>query len=449
MKIRRIVSLFLLSILMTGLLLTPQAAALEAIDAKATAALLVDLDGDIVLYGKNEHEKRYPASITKVMTALLVLEAVDEGKLSLTQEITASKSAFKGLDPDGSSAGIEPGETMTVENMLYCMLLVSANETCNILAEAVDGDVPTFVEHMNRRAEELGCKDTHFANTNGLHDPNHYTSAWDIYLIAREAMKNETFMTICNTIAYEVPATNKSEARELHTTNSLISNWRILGYLYDGASGIKTGTTDEAGHCLVSSASRHGRTLICVVLGCKGEGDAIESFSESARLYDYGFNNFSSQIILEENEMIQEVPVALSKENSAVVVHPANDVTAILPNDVKPEDLERTITLNNETALAPIAAGDVLGKITISYDGRECASADLLAQYDVSASRFLTVKYQIIQFFHKTWVQVVLVLLIILAIAIFVWVKFFRRNRRYGGRRPQYKGRRSYRGHRR
>lgn len=449
MKIRRIVSLFLLSILMTGLLLTPQAAAIEAIDAKATAALLVDLDGDMVLYGKNENEKRYPASITKVMTALLVLEAVDEGKLSLTQEITATESAFKNLDPDGSSAGIEPGETMSVENMLYCMLLVSANETCNILAEAVDGDVPTFVEHMNRRAAELGCKNTHFANPNGLHNPDHYTTAWDIFLIAKEAMKNETFMTICNTIAYEVPATNKSEPRELHTTNSLISNWRILGYLYDGASGIKTGTTDEAGHCLVSSASRNGRTLVCVVLGCAGDDTHVESFSETARLYDYGFNNFSTQLILEKNEMIQEVPVALSKESSAVVVHPANDVTATLPNDVNPEDLERTITLNSETALAPIAAGDVLGKITISYNGHECASADLLAQYDVSASRFLTVKYQIIQFFHKTVVQIVLVILAILAIAIFVWFKFFRRNRRYGGRRPQRRGRRSYRGHRR
>ncbi len=449
MKIRRIVSLFLLSILMTGLLLTPQAAALEAIDTKATAALLVDLDGDMVLYAKNETQKRFPASITKVMTALLVLEAVDEGKLSLTQEITAKESAFKGLDPDGSSAGIEPGETMSVENLLYCMLLVSANETCHILAEAVDGDVPTFVEHMNRRAQELGCTNTHFVNPSGLHNPDHYTTAWDIFLIAREAMKNETFMKLCNTVAYEVPATNKSEPRELHTTNSLISNWRILGYLYDGASGIKTGTTEEAGHCLVSSASRNGRTLICVVLGCKGNDNTIESFSETARLYDYGFNNFSTQTVLEKNEMIQEVPVALSKESSAVVVHPAHDATAILPNDVKPEDLTRTVTLNAETALAPIAAGDVLGKITLSYNDRECATVDLLAQYDVSASRFLTVKYQILQFFHKTLVQVILVLLVLLAAGIFVWIKFFRPNRRYGARRPQYKGHRSYRGRRR
>lgn len=448
MKFRRTVSLFLLTVLLTGLCLTPRTVSAEPLDVKATAALLVDLNGDVVLYEKNAGERRYPASITKVMTALLVLEAVDSGKLSLTQEITASETALMNLDSYGSSADIKPGEIMTVKDLLYCMLLVSANESCNILAEAVDGSVDAFVAHMNRRAEELGCEDTHFTNTHGLHNPDHYTTAWDIYLLAREAIKNDTLMALCNTLSYDVPATNMSESRELHTTNSLISNWKILGYLYEGASGIKTGTTDEAGHCLVSSASRQGRTMICVVLGCEGSGDTVESFSETARLYDYGFDNFSLRTVLREDDLIQEVPVSLSKENSAVVVHPAQDTMAILPNDVNPEDLERTVTLRSETAMAPITAGDVLGEITLSYEGRACATVDLLAQYDVTASRFLTVKYHVIQFFHKTVVQVILIVLAVLVIALIVWLKVLRPRRRYSSHRRPRNTRRVYHGRR-
>ena len=255
MKIRRILSVFLLAVLLT-VSFTPAAAAAQAPEVNARAALLVDTEKDIVLYGKNEHERMYPASITKVMTALLVLEAVERGELSLDQNVTASQEAIDNMDPEGSSAGIEKGEVMSVKNLLYCALMVSANEACDVLAVELDGSIKAFVERMNQRAAELGCEDTHFANTNGLHHVDHYTTAWDIYLIAREAMKNETFMTICNTLAYDVPATNKNDSRELHTTNSLISNWRILGYLYDGAEGIKTGTTDEAGYCLLSSAVR-------------------------------------------------------------------------------------------------------------------------------------------------------------------------------------------------
>ncbi len=455
MKIRRIISVFLLSVLLTGLFLTPQAAAATKAatppKVKAEAALLVDTDNDVVLFDKNAHQKMYPASITKVMTALLVSEAIDRGDLKLKQKITVSKNSLLGLDPDGSSAGIEADEVLTVEQLLYCMLLVSANEACHILAETVDGSVDKFVQHMNQRAKELGCEGTHFVNPSGLHSNDHYTTAWDIYRIAREFMKHDTLMVICNSVSYVVPATNKSEERELHTTNSLISNWRILGYLYDGAQGIKTGTTPEAGHCLVSSASRNGRQMVCVVLGCKGEGDNIESFSETAKLYDYGFDNFTVQTIIQQDEMIKEVPVALSKETDRVVVHPAEDVSSLLPNNVDMKKVERKVTLKNETALAPIKKGDVLGELTITYDGQVRAKVPLLAQYDVSASRFLTVEYQIKQFFSRTIVQVLLVLVALAAIAIFIWCKFFRRNRRYGSSHLSHRrrGRRSYRGRRR
>ena len=267
MKIRRIVSVFLLAVLMSILCLPPLAYADEPLDIQAKAALLVDGSSGRVLYAKNEHEELYPASITKVTTALLVLEAIERGDLRLDQTVTVSASALAGQDPDGSTAGIKEGEQLTVEELLYCMLVVSANEACSILAEAVSGSVDAFVEQMNQRVQELGCVNTHYVNDSGLHDPQHYSSAWDIYLITREAMKYDEFMTIVNSKSYTVPATNLSEARELHSTNALISTWRMLGYYYSGAQGIKTGSTSDAGNCLVSSAVRGSRRLVGVVLG--------------------------------------------------------------------------------------------------------------------------------------------------------------------------------------
>ena len=362
MKIRRILSVFLLTVLMVSLMLTPQAYALPALEIKAKAAVLVDADEGRIIFGQNEQEREYPASITKVMTALLTLEAVDAGKLSLDQPITAS-AVVNDQDPEGSSAGIEEGEVLTVEQLLYCLLLVSANEAADILAETVSGSREAFVELMNQRAQELGCTGTHFANTNGLHDVNHYTTAYDIYLFFREAMKHETFMTITGSVAYEVPATNKSEARELHTTNSLLSNWRILDYLYDGVDCGKTGSTPEAGYCLVSSCLRDGKRLVAVVLGAEGEGTHIESFSESARLYDYGYDNFSKQLVVSTEDVFRQ-PVALSKQTDTVMLYPAQSVEAFLPKDAKDEDIRKSVTLKEDVVNAPITAGQELGTLT-------------------------------------------------------------------------------------
>lgn len=431
MKIRRILSVFLLTVLMVSLMLTPQAYALPALEIKAKAAVLVDADEGRIIFGQNEQEREYPASITKVMTALLTLEAVDAGKLSLDQPITAS-AVVNDQDPEGSSAGIEEGEVLTAD----------------ILAETVSGSREAFVELMNQRAQELGCTGTHFANTNGLHDVNHYTTAYDIYLFFREAMKHETFMTITGSVAYEVPATNKSEARELHTTNSLLSNWRILDYLYDGVDCGKTGSTPEAGYCLVSSCLRDGKRLVAVVLGAEGEGTHIESFSESARLYDYGYNNFSKQLVVSTEDVFRQ-PVALSKETDCVMLYPAENAEAFLPSDVTKDQLEQTVTLKNEVADAPITRGQEMGTLTISYNGQVCVTVPLLAQADVSASRFLVAKAAVEEFLSRTIVKVALVVLVLLVILLVLWAKVFRRNRRYGSRSGRRYRSSSYRGGRR
>ena len=461
MKIRRFLSVFLLTLLLTGLFCVPQASAVEMPQVNAKAALLMDYESGRMLYGLNEKDTEYPASITKVMTALLTLEAVDQGVLTLDQQV-AAPSLVNDMDPTGSSADIKEGEVLTVEQLLYCMMLVSANEAACILAETVSGsqdafvalmnqraqDIPTFVEQMNQRAQELGMSGTHFVNPNGLHDPNHYSTAWDIYLITREAMKNETFMKICGTAAYVVPATNKSEERELYTTNSLISNWRIMGYQYDGADGIKTGSTEESGYCLLSTAKRSGRRLVAVVLGCKGSGATVESFSETAKLYNWAYNNFSMRQVAATDELYRQ-PVALSKQTDTVMLYPAQSAEAFLPKDAKDEDIRKTVDLKEDVVNAPITAGQELGTLTITYNDQVCAQVPLLAQADVSASRFLVAKAAVEAFFAKTWVKLALVAIVVLVIVFVLWLKLGRRSRRYGSRGGKRRQQRAYRGRRR
>ena len=457
MKAKRFLSVFLLFVLLVSLTATPFAAAEEPTlpedpDIQAKAALLVDANTGAIVYAKNEHQELYPASLTKIMTALLVVEAIDKGQLSLDQEVTAS-STIESLDTDGSTANIKPGEIMTVEQLLYCMLVVSANEACVILAEAVSGSVDAFVDQMNEKAQALGCENTHFVNPTGLHDSQHYTSAWDLYLITKEALTHKDFVRISDTGDVTLPATNLHEARALHSTNYLISVWRSRGYINKNAHGIKTGSTSEAGHCLVSSAAKGSLSFISVVLGCDrltledGEIRTM-SFYETNRLFQWGFDNFSYKTILTADEYPKEVAVSLSKIDH-VTVHPARDVEILMPNDLEPEDLERTITLNSDPVEAPITTGDKLGTIQLSYQGTVYATEDLLALNDVEASRLLTFWRDVKLFFAKPAVKIAGIVLAVLLVVVLLWKLIFGRRRYRYGRRVGFSRRGSYRGRRR
>ena len=459
MKTKRFFSVFLLVALVMSLWAVPFASAdakeapvlPEDPDILAKAALLVDYNTGEIVYAKNEHQELYPASLTKIMTALLTLEAIDAGKLTMDQPLTATATALEGLSSDGSSAGIKVGETMPVRDLLYCMLVVSANEACDVLAEAVSGSVQSFVAAMNDKAEELGCENTHFVNPNGLHDPQHYTSAWDMYLITKAAMAYPDFMTICDTAVITIPATNLSGERTLYTTNNLLSNWRVIGYRNTEAHGIKTGSTDAAGHCLVSSATRGSLSFISVILGAdrvveNGVGN-IRSFSETTRMFNYGFDNFTYKTIIDSDEPIQEVPVTLSKLDH-VTVHPAKEMEVLMPNGLDAEDLERKVTLYDDPVEAPVSTGDVLGTLELSYGGKVYATVNLLAMHDVEADRLMTLWRDVKDFFSKTSVRVAIIVLLVLLAAFLVWKLLLSRRRYRYGRSVGY-SRRNYRGRRR
>lgn len=357
---------------------------------KATAALLVDVQYDTVLYDQNAHEKRYPASITKVMTALLVLEAIEQGKLEASTVLTASASSLADITNDSSTQNIQVGEKISVEELLYCLLISSANESANILAEGVSGSISAFVDAMNARAEELGMTGTHFANPHGLHRDNHYTTAYDIYLMTRQAMKYPLFQKIVATPRHTVPATNLSEERVLSSTNALISSWRYAGYIYTPATGVKTGYTPEAGQCLVSSAQNGGRTLIAVVLGADviytDTSEDRRQFTESRRLLRHGFNDFKVQTLIAPGTLMNEVPVRLSKTVPYVVAQPNKTIESILPSSYDPDYLKTTVTLNAETIEAPVKQGQVLGTVSVTYMDIPYGQADLVAANDVQVS---------------------------------------------------------------
>lgn len=449
MKTRRFFSLFfclLLTVSLTAPALAVTGDDVGDLEVEAKAALLIDPDSEEILYAKDIHVRRYPASLTKIMTCLLVLEAVDRGDISLETVLTASETAVNAVPADGSTAGILPGEQLTVQDLLYCIMLSSANEGCNILAEAVSGSIDAFVQSMNQKAQDLGCEDTHFMNANGLPDMEHYTTAWDLYLITKEARTHENFMPLVDTIYHEVPATNLSEPRQLYTTNYLISSYRTSYYIYNGAHGIKTGSTNDAGYCLVSSATRNNRSLLTVVLGAERveeDGWTItKSFTETAKLFDYGFDNFTRQTLLTEDELVAEVPVELSQQQNSVKVHPAHSVERLLPNGIEAEDIEREITLTLESVDAPVSRGQVLGVITLRRGDTVYATEELLADEDVPASRILVFRRDFIEFLRRPAVWAAagaaagLIALVVLLRAVSA-----SRKRRSGKRGRGYRGR--------
>lgn len=452
MKKFRVPSLFL-ALLLALALTAPAALALEDPAPHAGAAVIVDGDSGEVLYDFHAREKMYPASVTKIMTSLVVLDAVSAGELSLDTPVTASAQAVR-LPEGSSTAGIKAGEVLTVEQLLYCDLIPSANEACNILAEAVAGTQEAFVERMNQKAAELGMTGTHFANPHGLHDPDHYTTAYDLYLAARAAMEYELFRTIVSTAAYTLPATNLSGERVLHTTNALIGSWYVLGYTYSRAIGIKTGYTEEAGRCLASAAvDDQGRTFYCILLGSEfsydENGNFVRwSFSESKRLLEWAFQNFRHTVLLNEDtpDVIREIPVDLS-ETGHVLVQPVGSIEHMMPVDYDPDRAELIFDLP-ERIEAPVEAGVRLGSVSLVYDGVNYGSLDLVTNAAVERSDYLYYKQQIGVYWAKWWVKAALaafVVLILVVIFLIVRGRKRSRTRRYsysGSRGGGYRGKR-------
>lgn len=410
---------------------------------QATSAVLWDDTNKVFLYEQDAGEIRYPASITKVMTALLTIEAVERGELAWDQTIVGGDELYHEVGAWSSTQNIKEGEEMPLLDVLYCALTASANESCNMLAQAVSGTVAEFVALMNRRAQELGMYNTNFSNTHGYHNDDHFTTAYDIVTMCSEAMSHDIFREIVGSPNYLVPATNMSDERMLRETNALISNFRITGYLYSAATGIKTGSTTQAGLCLASSATKNGRDLIAVVLGCEREEGATGSqgytqFAESRRLLEWGFESMNIRSVMEPTGYHFEVPVLLSNQANYIGVEPVGTLSAMIPVDLDVTEFRREVVLDQDVVKAPVNKGDVLGTITVTNDGVEYGQLDLVAVANVERSDFLFFIYQVQWFFGLFLVRIISIVLV--SLAVIAWVKWFffakrRRRRTYSGRK--------------
>ena len=339
----------------------------SALDEKlqANCVLLADEDSGQYYYTRNIDAKAYPASLTKIMTLLLAVEAVERGDVNLSDTVTAYDDCNADMVEGASNADIKVGETMTFEDFLYCAMISSANEACNVVAEYVCGSISAFVQRMNERAQALGCTGTHFANPHGLPNDDHYTTAHDLYRITKEALSHELFATICNTVKHTVPATNLSDERTLSNTNGLINPESPMyrGYYYEYAKGVKTGHTDAAGYCLISTAEKDGVRLLCVVLGGKGTTRAngttdFGSFSDTLTAYRWVFANYGWRDIVSASDLICEVPVRYGRDSDSVTVRPAQSISAVLPSADAggAPQFEQQVTLYSERDGKPLEA---------------------------------------------------------------------------------------------
>ncbi len=324
---------------------------------KAKAAVLMDAVSGEVLFAQNAHKKLPPASVTKVMTMLLILEGCDSGKIRLSDTVTISERA---ASMGGSQMYMEPGEQHTVEELLKGVAMVSANDGCVALAEHLAGSVEMFVEQMNKRAAELGMKDSHFVNTNGLPVANHYTSAYDIAVMSRALIAfpetAQWFTKWQDTIKVGLPGKEKEFG--LTNTNKLIKQ-------YPGAIGIKTGFTQDAGYCLSGAAERDGTRLIGVILGCTTSNIR---FAEIKRLLDYGFSNYESVKIAEKGQVQKALKIEKGTPSKVDVI--MEDDAAILVKKGNKNRIKTKIEMDGYIKL-PLKRGQKLGELVVLQDGKE------------------------------------------------------------------------------
>lgn len=348
------------------------------LDLSCESAILISQDTGEVLYEHNAHEKLRPASVTKVMTILLIMEEIDSGRLSYSDKISCSEKASS---MGGSQIWLDTREELTVDEMLKAICVVSANDCTVAMAEHIAGSEEMFVNRMNERAKELGMNDTTFKNCHGIDEDGHETSSYDIALMSRELLRNHPSITKYTTIWMDSLRDGKSE---LVNTNKLIRN-------YQGATGLKTGSTSLALFNLSASATRDDLSLIAVIMRAPS---TKERFSCARKLLDYGFSTFKYKKFAEKDVEVMNVPINKGVVSEASVKYA--DTSGKIMNKKSEGNVEQEIIINDNVS-APIEAGQVLGKVEFRVDGEAVASVDLVAESDVAKLNIFTMGKRILK----------------------------------------------------
>lgn len=416
--LKKLFSIIFTFILVFSVLLTPFTASayeITGFDITAKAGMLVSMDTDEILYSNNIDQKMYPASLTKIMTVILMLESEKydpAGKVAMTKEVQRLISGT------GSAvSNLQIGEEITQLDLVYTVLMSSFGDCAYLAAVYYGGSVEGFVVQMNEKAAELGLTGTHYSNPVGLHEDENYTTARDVYTLMGYALKNETFKTVCGASRYTIEATNMSGKRTLSTTNFLLDN--TTNYYYQYAKGGKTGYTDEAGRCLVSFASYNGYNYMCVLMNCPPNADKRYEFIESAELYRWAFNNFSFKEVANSTDPVCEMPVELSLDTDFVSLYFEKPFVTVLPNEADNSTIVVKTYLKSESVEAPVKKGDILGTADVIYAEQVIGTVNLVAGGSVKESKLLIALKYVKNFFGSVYMKVVYVL-IALAVVIFI-----------------------------
>lgn len=389
------------------------------------SAVLIDADTGTILAGKDANKKMYPASTTKIMTAIL---AIEMGNLS--DVITVDDQTP--YEITGSHIALEPGEILTLKDLLYALMLPSANDAAAVIAKHYGGSTEEFVKLMNNKAKELGALNTHFANPHGLHDENHYTTAADLALITKYAMQNETFRTIVGTKKYEIQPTNKkSEVRYFTNLNKMLYcstssqiniDGRWISPLYDGTIGVKTGYTPEAGNCLVACVEKNGTRLIAVAM----KGVSLEMYEDAHNLFNYGFSDYKSTTLVSKNTFVQNLHIENgdSKEISVITESDFSTLTEI--NSTK--EIKSKIILND--IKLPIKKNDVVGKMEFSLDDKVLGSVNLITPISVKSTLSDETKKKFGIFNYIMILAFIILMFIVLRVYNNIRIKINRKKRR-------------------
>ena len=452
--IRSSLTLLLAAVLLLGVA-APCLAADEAppvIDARA--AVMMDAASGNVLYSLNADTPLYVAGLTVMMTALLAAEAVDRGEIAYSDVVTATSASHSDITSDASIQNIVPGEQMPLKDLLICALAGGASEACNIIGEYVSGSVNLFIRDMNDRASQLGCKSTSFVNAHGLPNENHFSTAYDMALIAAAFVQHEELVEFSNTVSAEIAATNVSGVRKI-TNNNYILRQDYTRYYYSYACGIKSSYTDDAGYCLASSMKTDGSYVVSIVLGCKvAEADNgfydIQSFTQTRELFQWFNSCYSLRDVVSTIEPITEIPVLLAEGTDTVVCCAAEGLKLFLPNDMDiSKEYTRDIRIfkpkgGEEDLTAPISKGQALGEMTVrGTDGSTYGPFTLIANTDVAVSRLELMRQRLHDLVHSYGFRTIFIIVaaVILLYIIFVirYRVIRRRERRY--KRQQAKAR--------
>lgn len=400
--IKRIIILFILIPAIMLFSYLPAVASVPFRDVVAEAAVLAEVDSGTILFGHNKNLRHPADALARVMTLLLAVSAVDEGIVGEDELITMTEYAWEDITNRNTTLRINPGEIMPFRDLMFAAFVGSAAEACNMIAERVAGSTDAFVTMMNERALQLGAENTRFTNTHGLFDEDQFTTAYDQFLIFREASGNELFMEIAGVFRYVIDETNSSDVRRLLGTNSLLNqNGR---YFYRHNKAGMAGNTFEGGHSYVGISEVDGMSLVAVVLGSDEIMLADESFdmrnlSEARRLFEWGFNQFGWHTILGTTTLVDRAPVTHGAGADYVNLRAEIELRLLIGNDVSLDDFTREVVIfsirDDEPLIAPIEAGDVLGYITLYRDGEEFGPINLIANVGVELHNFEFMRRQV------------------------------------------------------